>query len=96
VVRAAAPALIMAIAVFMILTQLGIATVIVVINNIALIGAVALGAALAFGLGGRDAADRFGMSQGPGQRRPGPFRRASRAPAILRSASSGVTMGRGR
>jgi hypothetical protein len=56
VVRAAAPALIMAIAVFMILTQLGIATVIVVITYTALIGAVALGAALAFGLGGRDAA----------------------------------------
>jgi hypothetical protein len=56
VVRAAAPALIMAIAVFMILTQLGIATVIVVITYTALIGAAALGAALAFGLGGRDAA----------------------------------------
>lgn len=46
----------MAIAVFMILTQLGIATVIVVITYTALIGAAALGAALAFGLGGRDAA----------------------------------------
>ncbi|MDT4996560.1 MAG: hypothetical protein QOD45_628 [Pseudonocardiales bacterium] len=56
VARAAAPALIMAIAVFMILTQLGIATVIVVITYTALIGAAALGAALAFGLGGRDAA----------------------------------------
>ena len=56
VVRTAAPALIMAIAVFMILTQLGIATVIVVITYTALIGAAALGAALAFGLGGRDAA----------------------------------------
>ena len=40
----------------MILTQLGIATVIVVITYTALIGAAALGAALAFGLGGRDAA----------------------------------------
>jgi small-conductance mechanosensitive channel len=56
VVRAAAPALIMGIAVFMILTQLGIAPVIVTITYIALIGATALAAALAFGLGGRDAA----------------------------------------
>ena len=56
VVRAAAPALIMAIAVFMILTQLGIAPVIVTATYIALIGGIALAAALAFGLGGRDAA----------------------------------------
>jgi small-conductance mechanosensitive channel len=56
VVRAGAPALIMAIAVFMILTQLGIAPVIVTATYIALIGALALAAALAFGLGGRDAA----------------------------------------
>lgn len=56
VVRAAVPALIMAIAVFMILTQLGIAPVIVTATYIALIGALALAAALAFGLGGRDAA----------------------------------------
>jgi uncharacterized protein YacL len=56
VARSAAPALVMAIAVFMILNQLGIATVIVTATYIALIGAVALGSALAFGLGGRDAA----------------------------------------
>jgi small-conductance mechanosensitive channel len=56
VVRSAAPTLVMAIAVFMILNQLGIAQVIVNATYIALIGAVALGAALAFGLGGRDAA----------------------------------------
>lgn len=56
IVRTAAPTLIMAIAVFMILTQLNIAPVIVTITYIALIGALALGAALAFGLGGRDAA----------------------------------------
>ncbi|MFC5142760.1 hypothetical protein ACFPK1_31345, partial [Actinomycetospora rhizophila] len=48
--------LVMAIAVFMILNQLGIAQTIVNATYIALIGAVALGAALAFGLGGRDAA----------------------------------------
>ena len=56
VARSAAPALVMAIAVFMILNQLGIAQVIVTATYIALIGAVALGSALAFGLGGRDAA----------------------------------------
>lgn len=56
IVRAAAPALIMGIAVFMILTQLGIAPVIVTTTFIALIGSIALAAALAFGLGGRDAA----------------------------------------
>jgi small-conductance mechanosensitive channel len=56
VVRAAVPALIMGIAVFMILTQLGIAPVIVTITYVALIGSTALAAALAFGLGGRDAA----------------------------------------
>ena len=56
IVRAAVPALIMAIAVFMILTQLGIAPAIVITTYIALIGSLALAAALAFGLGGRDAA----------------------------------------
>jgi len=56
IVRVAVPALIMGIAVFMILTQLGIAPVIVTITYTALIGATALATALAFGLGGRDAA----------------------------------------
>jgi hypothetical protein len=56
VVRAGAPALVMAIAMFMILTQLGIAPVIVTATYIALVGAIALGSALAFGLGGREAA----------------------------------------
>ncbi|GAA4891642.1 mechanosensitive ion channel family protein [Actinomycetospora straminea] len=56
VARSAAPTLVMVIAVFMILTQLGIAETIVTATYIALIGAVALGSALAFGLGGRDAA----------------------------------------
>jgi Conserved TM helix len=54
-----APALVMGIAVFMILNQLGIATEIVTITYAALIGALALGAALAFGLGGRDVAARM-------------------------------------
>jgi small-conductance mechanosensitive channel len=56
VVRTVAPALVMAIAIFMILTQLGIAPVIVTVTYVALVGAIALGSALAFGLGGRDAA----------------------------------------
>jgi len=56
VARSAGPTLVMAIAVFMILNQLGIAQAIVTATYIALIGAVALGSALAFGLGGRDAA----------------------------------------
>lgn len=57
VVRTAAPAMVMAIAVFMILTQLNIAPFIVTATYVALIGALALGAALAFGLGGRRAAE---------------------------------------
>lgn len=56
VVQAAVPALVMVIAVFMILTQLGIAPVIVTTTFVALIGSLALASALAFGLGGRDAA----------------------------------------
>ena len=56
IARTAAPTLVMAIAVFMVLDQLGIAQTIVTATYIALIGSVALGAALAFGLGGRDAA----------------------------------------
>lgn len=56
IARAGAPALIMAIGVFMVLTQLRIAPVIVTVTYVALIGALALGSALAFGLGGREAA----------------------------------------
>ena len=55
----ALPVLVMAIAVFMILNQLRIATDIVTITYAALLGAVALGMALAFGLGGRDVASRM-------------------------------------
>jgi Conserved TM helix len=53
------PVLVMAIAIFMILNQLRIATDIVTITYAALMGAVALGMALAFGLGGRDLASRI-------------------------------------
>ncbi|MGW5647915.1 mechanosensitive ion channel family protein [Saccharopolyspora sp. NPDC003752] len=56
VVAAAGPALVMGIAVFMVLTQLGIAPEIVVITYTGMIGALALGLALAFGLGGREIA----------------------------------------
>lgn len=54
-----APALIMSVAVFMILNELMIAEEIVMITYTAIIGAVALGLALAFGLGGRDVAERL-------------------------------------
>jgi len=55
----ALPVLVMAIAVFMILNQLRIATDIVTITYAALLGALALGMGLAFGLGGRDVASRM-------------------------------------
>lgn len=56
IVRSAGPTLVMVIAVFMILTQLHIAPIIVGATFIAMVSALALGSALAFGLGGRDAA----------------------------------------
>jgi Conserved TM helix len=59
VVASVAPALVMAIAVFMILVQLKIAVAIVTITYAGLIGAIALGSALAFGLGGRSVAERM-------------------------------------
>lgn len=55
----ALPVLVMAIAVFMILNQLKIASDIVTITYAALLGSAALGMALAFGLGGRDVASRM-------------------------------------
>jgi uncharacterized membrane protein YjjB (DUF3815 family) len=59
VIGTVVPALIMAIAGFMILDQLEIAETIVTITYAALMGAIALGMALAFGLGGRDVAARM-------------------------------------
>jgi small-conductance mechanosensitive channel len=59
VVRAAVPALIMSIAVFMVLVQLQIAAQIVILTYGALMFALALGAGLAFGLGGREVAGRI-------------------------------------
>ncbi len=55
-VGAAVPAVVMSLAVFMILNQLGIARDIVNILFTAIVGSVALGLALAFGLGGREVA----------------------------------------
>jgi hypothetical protein len=56
------PGLVMAIAIFMILTQLKIASTIVTITYTALIGMLALAGALAFGLGGREVASRMWQS----------------------------------
>jgi hypothetical protein len=54
--RSIAPSLILAIVVFMVLTQLRIAPAIVIVTYIALIGMLAVSGALAFGLGGREVA----------------------------------------
>jgi small-conductance mechanosensitive channel len=71
-VRAIVPALIMAIALFMILDQLRIAHQIVTITYAGLIGMLALAGALAFGLGGRDlAAQLLGQAYDAGQRNAG-------------------------
>jgi hypothetical protein len=59
VVGSIVPVLVMAIATFMILNQLQIATESVTITYAALIGGVFLAMALAFGLGGRDVAGRM-------------------------------------
>ncbi len=56
VARAVGPGLILAIVVFMVLTQLKIAPAIVTATYIALIGMLALAGALAFGFGGREIA----------------------------------------
>lgn len=53
------PLVIMAIAIFMILNQLGIARDIVVITYAAIMGAISLSTALAFGFGGREMAGRL-------------------------------------
>lgn len=59
IAQAVVPAVIMSISVFMILTQLNIATEIVVITYASLMGSLALGLALAFGLGGRTVAAKM-------------------------------------
>jgi hypothetical protein len=59
IVQTVVPVIVMSIAVFMILEQLEIAPEIVRILFTALIGALALGLAIAFGLGGRNVAERI-------------------------------------
>lgn len=59
IVATIVPVLVMGIATFMILTQLQIAPAIVQITYIALLGATALALALAFGLGGRNVAEKM-------------------------------------
>jgi hypothetical protein len=59
VVRSVAPVLIMAIGTFMVLDQLRIAPQIVTITYAALLGGLFLAMALAFGLGGREVANRM-------------------------------------
>jgi len=61
-VETVVPALVMAAAVFMILTQLRIAPQIVIITYAALLGMLALAGALAFGLGGREVAAKMWSS----------------------------------
>ena len=69
IVSTVVPGLIMAIAAFMVLSQLNIAQEIVTITYVALIGSLALAAALAFGLGGRDvAAELLRSAYDSGQR----------------------------
>jgi len=76
VVRAVAPALIMAIALFMVLDQLRIAPQIVTITYAALLGMLALAGALAFGLGGRDvAAQMLNQAYAAGQANAGQVKR---------------------
>ena len=75
VVGSVVPVLVMAIATFMILNQLQIATEIVTITYAALLGAVALGSALAFGLGGRQvAADMLSTAYDKGREQKGQVR----------------------
>ena len=59
IVRAVVPGLVLAIGFFMMLNQLKIAEEIVTITYAALLGMLALAGALAFGLGGRDVANRM-------------------------------------
>ncbi len=59
VVTAVVPGLILAIGLFMVLSQLNIAQEIVTITYAALLGMLALAGALAFGLGGRDVAGQM-------------------------------------
>jgi mechanosensitive ion channel-like protein len=101
VVRSVAPVLILAIGTFMVLDQLQIAPQIVTITYAALLGGLALAMALAFGLGGRDPAERM-LSEAYDRerdRRRGRFSRDSsiageRTTAGTRYAGTAPTAGR--
>lgn len=60
-VQTAVPVIVITIALFMALVQLKIATEIVVATYVIVLGSIGLGFALAFGLGGRNVADRMLM-----------------------------------
>src|SRR5919109_1288685 len=94
VVRSVAPVLILAIGTFMVLDQLQIAPQIVTITYAALLGGMFLAMALAFGLGGRDVANRMlSDAYDRGRSNSGRFRRdlaaeRDRAPAQGRYAAA--------
>ena len=94
VLATALPALVMAIAVFMILNQLRIATEIVTITYAAVMLALALGMALAFGLGGRDVASRMLEDAYRRGREERARMRAERAPATSAQDTRYVPHGR--
>ena len=91
------PGVILAIAGFMILTQLGIAPQIVIITYTALIGMLALAGALAFGLGGREvAAQMWQQAYASGQQRSQQAKRdvqtgKTRAQHEVRQAQAGTS-----
>jgi hypothetical protein len=94
IVRAVAPALIMAIALFMVLDQLQIAPQIVTITYAALLGMLALAGALAFGLGGRDvAAQMLNQAYSAGQASAGQVKQdvqTGKARAETKAAEAGI------
>lgn len=91
------PGVILAIAGFMVLTQLGIAPQIVIITYSALIGMLALAGALAFGLGGREvAAQMWQQAYTSGQQRSQQAKQdlqAGKARAQQQVSQTGTTAG---
>ena len=82
--RAVAPTVILAVIVFMVLSELRIAAAIVTTTYIALVGMLAVAGALAFGLGGRELAgemmrDAYDSSRDDRSAHPGPARRTAGA-----------------
>jgi hypothetical protein len=86
VVQTVVPILVITIALFMALVQLKIATQIVVATYVIVLGAIGLGFALAFGLGGRNVADRMlEAAYASGQKMPELRRDAQQAKAQAQS-----------